>query len=493
MMNHLNYLFASLLICLAGLPAQAGSIAYRVSPELKSGQLTAVAVEIRFPADQPEVTKLHLPDEFAGQSELWRQVVDFTVEGATVTTPSPALRTLQRQAGASLVVRYRVISAYATDPKGQDGLPNRALVLSNWFGLLGEVVFAVPEGTGHEPVTFSWGEKPAGWVMVSDLDHARPLEVESLQESFLYGSNDLRLTTLDEKKTFRLALRGQWKFTDTELGDMLRQLDATERQFWQDSTSEYFVPLVPLTPLPKGTLHAGIGRGDAFALYSTTDSTLKGFQWVLAHERLHTWIPLELGGLPEKDEALEYWFSEGFTDYYTARALLKSGIWSVDDFIAEQNQMLKRYAESPNPLPNTRILKEFWTDRVVRQVAYDRGRLLATIWDHRLASLPQKTTLGRILRNQRVEAMKNQQTKHILTAAKVFPGRYHEAGGADLKEELERFVEQGQQLKLPEDLYGDFARISTVSVEGKPAFQKVTAAPGLTREAFAKCLRLDEE
>ena len=44
MMKHLSRLLAGLLVCLAGVPAKAAQIAYRVSPESKSGQLQAVAV-----------------------------------------------------------------------------------------------------------------------------------------------------------------------------------------------------------------------------------------------------------------------------------------------------------------------------------------------------------------------------------------------------------------------------------------------------------------
>src|ERR1022692_1303381 len=56
-------------------------IAYRVTPEMKEGALAALDVEIRFNGNSEGVTRLHLPDEFAGQSELWRQVADLTVEG----------------------------------------------------------------------------------------------------------------------------------------------------------------------------------------------------------------------------------------------------------------------------------------------------------------------------------------------------------------------------------------------------------------------------
>jgi hypothetical protein len=104
-------------------------------------------------------------------------------------------------------------------------------------------------------------------------------------ESFLFGGTDVRLTKLEVAGgPVRLAVRGQWKFSDGDLADLLKGIVVVERQFWNDPNTAFFVPVVPLTPLPEGTLHAGIGRGDAFALYSTTDSSLEGFRWELAHE-----------------------------------------------------------------------------------------------------------------------------------------------------------------------------------------------------------------
>lgn len=481
----------ALATCLQAAESPTVPVAYRVTPEMKEGELAALDVEIRFNGNGEGVTRLHLPDEFAGQTELWRQVADLTVEGAEVSEASPSVRLLRHKPGAPLVVRYRVVPAYAEDPKGEAGLPNRALIRPTWFGVLGEVVFAIPEGRAHAPATFTWGPVPSGWVMASDLDHPTPLTLETLVESFLYGGTDVRLTKLQVAGgPVRLAMRGHWKFSDNEMVDLLAQVVVVERQFWNDPNTAFFVPLVPLTPLPEGMLHAGIGRGDAFALYSTTDSPLEGFRWELAHEHMHTWIPRAVGGLPEKDEALDYWFSEGFADFYAARALLHSGIWSLEDFVSEQNEMLKRYGASPNPLPNAQILKDFWTSDVVRQVPYDRGRMLATLWDYRLRRSKGGPTLNDVLKQQRLAAQENTRNQHEVPAAKLFLQVYSRISGTDLASDVARFVEKGELVTLPSDLYGACAHIETVPEPAKPPFQKVVLTPGLTPDAHADCVKL---
>jgi len=488
-------LLLSCAIYIAAAEAPVTPVAYRVTPEIKDGSLVALSVEIRFTGSSDGVTTLHLPDEFAGQSELWHQVANFAVDGAEVSEPSPSIRLLHHKPGAPIVVRYRLTPAYADDPKAEAGLPNRALIRPNWFGVLGEVVFAVPEGRNHAPASFSWGPKPPGWVLVSDLDHPAPLTGDTLVDSFLFGGTDLRVTNLEVAGgPVRLAMRGQWKFSDAELADLLTRVVVAERRFWNDQNTAFFVPLVPLAPLPKGTMHAGIGRGDAFVLYSTTDSSLDGFRWELAHEHMHTWIPNEVGGLSEKDEALGYWFSEGFADFYAARVLLHSGIWSLEDFVTEQNKMLERFGNSPNPLPNSQILKDFWTSDVVRQVAYDRGRMLALLWDYRLRHSGGSHTLNDVLRQQRIVAQANiaednKQNRSVVPAPKLFFEVYDRIGGIDLTSDAARYIEKGELVTLPSDLYGACARIETVAPAGKPAFQKLVLAPEMNSAARAECTK----
>lgn len=185
---------------------------------------------------------------------------------------------------------------------------------------------------------------------------------------------------------------------------------------------------------------------------------------------------------------LDYWFSEGFADFYAARALLHSGIWSLEDFVSEQNEMLERYGNSPNPLPNAQVLKDFWTSDVVRQVPYDRGRMLATIWDYRLRRSNSGRTLNDILKQQRLAAQENARNYQDVPAAKLFLEVYSRMSGTDLAIDVARFVEKGELVTLPADLYGTCARIESVTEAGKPPFQKVVLIPGMTPEARADCI-----
>jgi hypothetical protein len=94
----------------AGKPAD---VAYTVSPEIHEGALTALDVSLALRAGPDGRVTLQLPDASAGVTELWRYLRDLEVEGATaVTAPKPAERLIEARPGASIVVRYRVVSAY---------------------------------------------------------------------------------------------------------------------------------------------------------------------------------------------------------------------------------------------------------------------------------------------------------------------------------------------------------------------------------------------
>jgi predicted metalloprotease with PDZ domain len=45
--------------------------------------------------------------------------------------------------------------------------------------------------------------------------------------------------------------------------------------------------------------------------------------------------------MPMRDEASDYWLSEGFTDFYTFRLLVRDGIWSNEQYADAVNDVLR--------------------------------------------------------------------------------------------------------------------------------------------------------
>jgi predicted metalloprotease with PDZ domain len=464
-MQHFHLAFAAVSLALVSAAPARSDVVYRVTPEVDDGRLQDLEVEARFPADASGRTLLELPDHGGADKDWWRLLSDLQVDNAAVQLRSPAERVLLSKPGATITVRYRVSSGYDHDPTVADGNPYRPIIRPTWFQVMGERIFVVPKGREKAKVTFSWGTLPSGWTAASDLEHATVQTVDSAQSSLLIGGADVRVI---ERRTssgglLRLAYRGDWAFAPEALADKIAEVGIVEDRFWREGGKPYLVSLIPLTPLPTGHSSGGRGLSEAFALFEEPTVTLDRFPFLLAHERMHTWIPFGLGGLPDEKEALDYWFSEGFTDFYATRLLLRSGVWSLDDFVSRANEMLARYWQSgARNAPDARIQEGFWSDGVVQQLPYDRGWLLATLWDNRLRrSSGGRVNLDAAMLKQRALALQNDAGGVTIKAAQLFPTAYRLAGGGDLSSDLTKYVEGGATVELPADLYGACAAVAT--------------------------------
>ncbi len=465
------------LVAVASAAGQHTPVHYSVSPVMEGDSLTALAVEIRFDGDADGETRLSLPREWAGTDSLWRSVRALEVQGAaSVTEDGPAARIIRHRPQAELTVRYHVVSAYEREPglAYQKALP---LILPRWFFFHGEGVFATPDGRDGAQGRFAWKGFPRTWKLASDLDHVadgtRIGSVADVRESVAIGAPDLRvLARAAEGSSLRLAMRGEWSFTPEELARAVHAIVDTQDRSWGSFPRAFVVPLAPVGAGEGGGYSMqGSGRLDAFSLASTTNVPFAEVRWLLAHEYLHTWIPGQLGGLPEKDEAHDYWFSEGFTDFAAARALVRAGLWTPAEFVADLNARLLRYATSPARGTTAAAWTErFWRDAQVRQNVYDHGHVLALSLDARI----RRATGGRkelhdVLLAQHAAARRNEGEGARVTAVPLFATVLRGETGIDLADDLARHVERGEPVLLPTDAFGSCAAVSTVT---QPVFDR---------------------
>lgn len=447
----------------------ADSVHYSVAPVMRDGALAALAVEIRLAGDADGETQLFLPGEWAGSDSLWHHVDSLTVRGATsVREEGEESRILAHAPGAALVVRYHVRTPYAGDP-GFGWEKARPILHPDWFFFHGEGVFAMPAGRDEAPAGFAWGTFPDGWRMASDLDHlhdgSRPGVVNDVIESASLGAVNLHVTErMVDGAPFRVAVHGAWPFPPDAFADAVAAIVQAENAFWGDGGRPYVVQLAPLGGTGPGYSYSGTGRSDAFSVASTPGFPLAEAQRFLAHEYMHTWIAGEVGG-PSADEAAGFWLSEGFTDFYAGRVLLRAGLWTPADFVAEVNETLLRNASSPVRLAtSTEVSARFWTDADVRQLPYDRGHLLAVLLDDRV----RRHTSGRadlddVLREMRVMAGRLAESGRRGDAETLFAVVLMERFGMDVLGALALHLDGGEPVVLPADLYGTCARVETAT------------------------------
>lgn len=200
----------------------------------------------------------------------------------------------------------------------------------------------------------------------------------------------------------------------------------------------------------------------------TRGAPLETLKVILAHEYFHTWNPAHLGGLPRgPDQKLGYWFSEGVTDFYARRLAVRAGVIDPPAFVAAWNEQLRDYAASPvRTAPNSRIAKDFWSDPNAKQLPYQRGALLAAIWNARLRRISHgRLSLDDVIRAQRHAAAH----PGARTFAPELFVRTARRFGLDISQDVQRHIAKGELITLPPDVFG---RCATVVDEDRPVFAR---------------------
>jgi predicted metalloprotease with PDZ domain len=451
------------LLITAASAAEPERLDYTLTPVLENGALTAIQFDLRFQGEADGETKLSLPNSWGGQDELYRGVEGLTVVSGAMLGDGegPAQRVLTHRPNARIHVRYRVIQDWDGIPRAELGNTYRPVVQPTHFHIIGEGAFVAPEDIDRGvPVRVRVRDLPAGWSFASDLEH-EGLIVDRLWSSVLVGG-DFRVLR-DPETNVRVAIRGTWSFADADFMREVSDIIGGQREFWGDAASPYLVTVLQLDG-PEGWVSiGGTGLSDSFAFFATPNGPASTITRTLAHESLHSWIPAQIGGAPEEGEALSYWLSEGFTDFYTGRLLVRDGVWTPQQFATDLNAMLRAYAQSSALTePNTRILADFWNDRDVQHLPYQRGRMLALIWDGRLRA--NGRSLDEILLEMRRRAQSDEDSKAADLFALAAPGF-----GLDISGELAANIENGERILLPEDLLAPCGRITTREV---PVFHR---------------------
>lgn len=447
----------ALLLLMGAAPAPA--VRYVVSPVMGTAGLESVAVTVTFTGEADGETRLILPDDWGGHPELWKHLEGLTVSGGTVADAGPAARTIRHKPGALLTVRYRLKSGYPGDPG--PGNPYRPIIRPGWFQLIGEAAFVEPDGSVDKTAAVTFRGWPKDWTLASDLDHerkGRPLSVGHALESITVGGADLRVERRQlPGGVLRVAVRGQWEFTDAAFADQVAGIISAQRRFWGDMNEPYFVSLIPLAAEEGWRSIGGTGRGDAFALFSTTNASQADLRGLLAHEHAHSWIPGRLGVMGSPEPA-DYWFSEGFTEFYATRTLLRAGLMTLEEYSAWLNEVLAAHDASPaRGLPNSAIIDGFWKDPAVQKLPYRRGVLMALLWDDRIRQATggrrdlDDVVLG--MRDRNIATTRGIPVRDNLTAAMI-------ALGVDPAADIARHVEAGEEVALPRALFGDCGAVT---------------------------------
>ena len=143
-------------------------------------------------------------------------------------------------------------------------------------------------------------------------------------------------------------------------------------------------------PQERGSSFQGTGLTNSFAtsISNNGETEIGQLVYLFNHELMHNWIGHTI---QNEEEEAQYWFSEGFTEYYTAKNIATYGIDGEDwgFFISNLNETLRLLeASSIKDAPNSEInYDNFWKNPEYGKLPYRRGMLFACYLDLQLQAV----------------------------------------------------------------------------------------------------------
>jgi predicted metalloprotease with PDZ domain len=373
--------------------------------------------------------------------------------------------TVRHDPGAQLRFSYHLQST-RHDLQAQSRGYYRPQVRDDLLFLIGNtaLVYPRPEPEGEIDIALRWrGFEDAGWPVASSygLDpHGATVRMRPdafRHAAFMAGDIRTHTRTVGERAV-HYALHGDWQFEDEAFVDLATGIIAAERDFFGDHDQpSYFVSLLQVGHEQDGaSMSGGTGLTDTFSLFLTPGFHLdegSNRAWrilhLLAHEHFHHWNGGAL--VLEEPEELGYWFSEGFTDFYTRRLLLRAGLIDLNRYVSDLNEHLVSYHVSPaRDEPNARIQADFWNDSDVHDLPYLRGEIVALLADKEIreASAGERS-LDELMREL---VRRGQEDGWLATTDGLLTAIEAETSEAFVEGTLRPLIEHGGAPDLPQDL-----------------------------------------
>lgn len=349
-----------------------------------SGGEYAFAVTFQLYGNDDGLTKIYTPDEWGPATGLSENIKNLKVEGAEVIDQTKSSLLLRHKPKALLTISYRVTSVIVYPIDNHD-LAFHPILQKEFFQFYGNGLFAYPAdlNTVERPVTLTWEGFPEDWVIHNSYGSNQRTQTfrwkDSLWLEAVFVGGDFRIHQFDvQDDPVYVAMRGEWRFSDEAYLELLKKVVTQQRAFWNDYDFDYFtITLGPYMEDQTYTSYQGTGLRNAFALNATPVAQLDNFEYLFSHELMHEWIGLQIK--TADPEAFRFWFSEGFTDYFTFINMREGGLLDEKAYVEEMNKVIKSYYTSPvREATNAVLAENFFTDyNNYGKLAYHRGCVFA--------------------------------------------------------------------------------------------------------------------
>ncbi|MEP6765372.1 MAG: hypothetical protein ABJB66_13725 [Gemmatimonadaceae bacterium] len=362
-------------------------------------------LELTIPRTREPVTVFQLPNEWAGRSGLFRNIIalEATSLGAAVSSTNDSSRIrVTAPVGTPLTIRWRL---NITPPSSSaPDAHNHSVISRDWAQLVGHDALVLPKFADTVPVklkiTFAALER--GAAVATSFGSPREGDSTVVARGMLSDFQYAVYTFAINKESVRayrapvpggrltLLVRGTFRIADSTLQHSVQQVIAMERKFWGGKSPANY--LVTIGVASRGTL-AGTRLTNAFvADLDSTRSMDAGVTTLFAHELMHEWLGGLIHQVANARDGFIGWFTEGFTDYMAHRLLWQSGLLSDSAYVDVINNVISAHSlSSARDSSWNAVVNGYWKNSDMQREPYLRGELLAMQLDQKSRNSPIKT------------------------------------------------------------------------------------------------------
>ncbi len=360
-------------------------------------------VECTFQGSKTGTSELTLPHMWANQLELEKNIMELScIEHTIENTDQPHIKIIHHSPNELITFSYSVqlLSEDLSDENYYRPLGN-----DSYFYGIGHGIFVIPsEQDAKMSIILQWNDIPGDWKIANSFGEGQILqEIEGFSNdlpTYVFLAGDFKVINCNPGlHPICIAIRGNWPFSPDEFASVVQQIVMTQRNFWNDHEFPYY--LVSVIPIDTKNCYGGTALTNTFSLFLgdnnySKDESLKELAGLISHEHFHTWNGHKIHS--SEPQGSMYWFSEGFTEYYSRKLNYSSGIISKNEYVDLVNEFLIDYFSSPvHNISNETIVKNFWTDRAAYLLPYDRGFVLALYLDTKIQSKSKELSLDNFM------------------------------------------------------------------------------------------------
>ncbi|OVE81386.1 hypothetical protein BVY03_04165 [bacterium K02(2017)] len=416
-------------------------IKYVFTPIETQGQFR-LKVDLYF--NPKESSQIILPNQWGNQSKLHQAITDLKIHNLDtqlISDHDESVKQIKPMRNRTIHLSYILKQDWVGKMQSNRNY-YRPILQKNYMHLIGETFLIYPNWGLEEKinVVFEWN-LPEKWNFINSFNQnknyqQRNITLNDLKYALFIGGDFRIYKKIIKGDPVFFAIRGNWKFSDKKINDLITTSIKTTRHFWKDySFPHYLVSLIPT----KGDCcyHAGTALKNSIALFMTEGQYITAdLKYIITHENFHTWNGQKMTRqIPEENV---FWFSEGFTNYYTRLLNLRSGLIDLNGYIKSYNQALKDYYTHPQRLlQNRQVSNQFWKNRNLYQLPYLKGDILAHLWNHQLKS--NNLNLDDFMRLMLRSSISNQPTINNSNIV----NNMNKLNTIDSNIDITRYIEQG--------------------------------------------------